>query len=169
MTGTEIPLARPEPVSLDAGVALLGAGLAGSGISALIGFAWGLSTQISIAFVAIGLPLLFAQRRLAYHREGSTLRVDVLTGSRELDLTEVTQARVVDGWLALGLLRVSLPAYHTGRFHLPGEGGVLAYASRVRGPFVLLERGSGRPWLISPREPEAFVETVLGSASNGDR
>lgn len=169
MSDTEIPLARPEPVSVDAGVALLGAGLAGSGISAIIGFAWGLSTQLSIAFIAIGLPLLFVQRRLAYHLEGDRLRIDVLTGTRELDLGEVTQARVVDGWLLVGLLRVSLPAYHTGRFHLPGQGGVLAYASRVRGPFVLLERGADRPWLVSPREPEAFIETVLGSVSSEAR
>lgn len=156
MPDTEIQLARPSPLSVDSIAALVGAVLAGSGISAIVGFAWGLSFQVSIVFIAIGLPMLFVQRRLAYHLEDRVLRVDVLTGTRELDLAKVTKARVVDGWL----VGASLPAYHTGRVYLAGEGIVHAYASRVQGPFVLLERGGERPWLLSPHEPEAFVEQI---------
>ncbi len=156
MPDTEIQLARPTPLSVDSVAALVGAVLAGSGISAILGFAWGLTLEVSIAFIIIGLPMLFVQRRLALHREDGVLRVDVLTGTRVLDLAEVTDARIVEGWL----VGASLPAYHTGISYLSGEGPVQAYASRVRGPFVLLERGGARPWLISPHEPEAFVERI---------
>lgn len=169
----DVQLGRPKPVSVDAAMALLAAVLAGSGISQVLGFAWGLSTRVALAFIAVGLPMLFIQRRLGYHLDGARFRVDVLTGTRELDLREVTDARVVDGWLLFGLARVSLPAYHTGLFYLPGQGQVRAYASRVRGPYVLLERGGDRPWLLSPHDPEGFVETLrerapVAAGSTGD-
>lgn len=156
MPDTEIPLARPVPLSVDAIGALVGAVLAGSGISLVLGFAWGLPFEVALVFIAVGLPMLFVQRRLAYHLEDRILHVDVLTGGRALDLSEVTHACIVDGWL----IGASLPAYHTGPSYLSGEGLVRAYASRIRGPYVLLKRSGDRPWLLSPNEPEAFIERI---------
>lgn len=156
MSSPKVQPARPEPISLDSVAALVGAVLAGSGISSILGFAWGLSIEMSLAFIAIGLPMLFVQRRLGYRLEEGLLHADVLTGTRTLDLAQVTDARVVDGWL----VGPGLPAYHTGLTYLTGQGVVQAYASRIRGPFLLLQRGGARPWLVSPHEPEAFLEIV---------
>jgi hypothetical protein len=156
----DVELADPELASVDNAIALLALGLAGFGayrVFTEIGQGGGL---VGWAFLLAGflgiVPRVFLQMRL----EDDELVVEVVSGTRTVDLAEVTGARVIDRWLLIRLGGVGTARYHTGNFYVFGEGHVKAYASRIHGPFVLLERREDRPVIVSPADPQRFRETV---------
>lgn len=153
----DVELADPKPVSVDTLLVLLALGLVGLGgyrVFTAVGTSTGLEGW---GLVAVGWAIVFPRLFLGLELADDEVRVSVVTGSRVVPRDEITAARVVDGWLILRLGGVGAARYHTGHFYLPGEGHVRAYASRLRGPFVLLERGADTPVVVSPAQPERLA------------
>lgn len=54
----------------------------------------------------------------------------------------------------------SLPGAHWGTFTTSNLGNAQVYATRYKGEFVLLELSDGGKVLITPQEPDAFLEAL---------
>lgn len=156
----DVDLAAPSPVSLDNAIGLLALGLAGYGGYRLFTDVGGTSGAVGWLLVALAWVLVFPRMFLDLRLTDDAVEVDTVTGTHRLPLDEATAARTVDGSLVPRLGGVSTSGYHTGWFHLRGEGRVKAYASRARGPFVLLESDGEAPVVVSPADPDGFVEAV---------
>jgi hypothetical protein len=161
----DVELADPELASLDNLVALVGLSSAGFGVYRLFASVGTVEGTVGWVALAAGWLLVVPRVFLGLRLEGDALAVDVMSGSRSFPLDEVTGARIVDGWLVLRLGGVGAARYHTGHFYLLGEGHVRAYCSRIRGPFVLVERGDERPVVVSPADPERFRDTLRERAA----
>ncbi len=156
----DVDLATPDLVSVDTLLAVVAIGLAGyGGVQVLTGVGTEAGTT-GWVLLAIGWVILFPRLFLKLNLGADAVEVGVLTGTRRVPYTDVTGARVVDGRLGVRWFGVGTSGYHTGRYHLTGEGQVTAYASRLAGPFVLLDRGDERPVLVSPNDPDAFLDAL---------
>lgn len=156
----DVELAEPDLVSLDNLIALVGLGLASVGgylVLTEVGNRLGVAGW---AMIVAGLLSVFPRVFLGLDLDQERIEVGVMSGSRRFELDDVTGARVVDGWLVIRLGGVGAAGYHTGHYYLRGEGHVRAYASRMRGPFVLVERGDERPVVFSPARPKRFAQAV---------
>lgn len=156
----DVELAKPELASLDTAIGILGVGLAGYGgyrLLADVGTQAGLTGWL---FVGIGWILLFPQLFLGLRLTDGAVEVDVLLGTRTVPFAEIDDVRIVDGRLLVRLGGVGTTAYHAGTFYLRGEGKLKAYASRAKGPFVLLQRTEALPVVVSPADPGAFIEEL---------
>lgn len=163
----DVELAKPDLASLDTAIAILGVGLAGYGGYRLLA---GVGTQAGLTgwlLVGVGWILLFPQLFLRLRLTDEAVEVDLLSGTRTVPLDEIDDVRIVDGRLLVRLGGVGTTAYHTGTFYLRGEGKLKAYASRAKGPFVLLQRTEAPPVVLSPADPEAFQENVAARAQLG--
>lgn len=156
----DVELARPDPLSFDSLVAVLGLTAVGFGAVRVFTQVGTQQGTVGWALIALGWMLVFPRLFLSLALTDEAVEVSVVSGKRTVDLDEVTSARVVDGRLALRLGGVGASGYHTGHFHLTGYGRVKAYASCFSGPFVVLERREGRPVVVSPADPEAFLKAV---------
>lgn len=114
----------------------------------------------NVGWLLIGMAwlLVFPRMFLGLELDGEGLEVSVVSGSRRVRYEDVVDARVVEGTLSLRWGGVKASAYHSGRFWLSGLGEVVAFASCASGRFVLLDRQGEVPVVVSPRDPEGFVE-----------
>jgi len=97
-------------------------------------------------------------RRLRYVVRPGELVVRTLFSSRRVPLAGLS-ARLDRGIrLWLRLWGIALPGYLAGLFKIPGSVASV-YATSASGPFVVLE-GGRRPLLLTPAEPEAFLEAL---------
>ncbi len=153
-----VELARPKALSLDTVLSVLAVSLAAAGgylIFTRIGtpegtLGWGL--------LAVGVALYVPRLFLDLELTDQAIEVGVTTGMRTFPLSELGRARKIDGLLVLRVFGVGAAGYHTGTFYLTGIGRVKAYASRWHGPLVLIERENGLPLVVSPADPEGFLE-----------
>lgn len=153
----DVEIAKPELASLDTAIAILAVGLAGYGGYRLLA---DIGTQAGLAgwlLVGVGWILLFPQLFLGLRLTDQAVEVDILSGTRTIPLDEIEDVRIVDGRLLVRLGGVGTTAYHTGTFYLRGEGKLKAYASRAKGPFVLLERTADGSVVLSPADLEGFI------------
>lgn len=156
----DVELADPEPLSVDNAIAAGALALAGYGayrVFTQVGTEGGL---VGWAFLVAGFLGLVPRVFLSMQLTDDELRIDVMSGTRTVDLDEVAGVRLVDRWLLIRLGGVAAARYHTGNFYVFGEGRLKAYASRIHGPFVVLDRREDPPVLVSPADPEAFAERV---------
>jgi len=156
----DVELARPEPVSVDTAAGLAGLAVAAFGAYRLFTAVGTTAGVEGWALLALGWVLVFPRLFLDLDLTADAVEVSVLTGKRRVPHEEITGVRIVDGRLAVRWFGVGASGYHSGNFHLTGNGHVKAYASRFAGPFVLVERGEDRPVLVSPAQPDAFVDAV---------
>lgn len=156
----DVELSRPEPFSFDTLVALLALALVGWGgyrVFTQVGTSAGSTGWV---LIAAGWVLVFPRLFLDLELTRDAFQVNVVTGTRRIGLDEVTGVGVAEGRLTVHWLGVSASGYHAGNFRLTGVGDVKAYASRVAGTFVVLERDRGRPVALTPADPDAFVDAV---------
>lgn len=156
----DVELAEPELASLDNLIALVGLALASGGGYLVMTEVGSRAGVAGWAMLAAGLLTVFPRIFLGLDLDQERIQVSIMSGQRRFELSEVTGARVVDGWLVIRLGGVAAAGYHAGHFHLRGEGHVQAYASRVRGPFVLVERDGDTPIVVSPARPKRFAQAV---------
>lgn len=153
-----VELARPKTLSLDTVLSVLAVSLAVAGgylIFTRVGTPEG---TLGWALLAVGVALYVPRLFLDLELTDEAIEVGVLSGTRTFPLSKLGQARTIDGLLVLRLLGVGAAGYHTGTFYLKGIGRVKAYASRWQGPFVLVGRDGGPPVVLSPADPDAFLE-----------
>jgi hypothetical protein len=154
----EVELAGARPRGMDALLVLLAIVLGAIGAYLLLSNVGNQQGITGWALLLVALALLFPRLRLGLRLTDRALEVDVVTGTRSFPCGELGDARVVDGTLWLRRLGVSAAGYHTGWFRISDHGRVKAYASTFKGPFVLIERHEGAPLLLSPEDPQAFME-----------
>lgn len=153
-----VELARPKALSLDTVLSVLAVSLAAAGgylIFTRVGtpegtLGWGL--------LAVGAALYVPRLFLTLELTEETIEVGVISGTRTFPFSELGRARKIDGLLVFRVFGVGAAGYHTGTFYLKGTGRVKAYASRWHGPLVLVERDDGLPIVLSPADPEGFLE-----------
>lgn len=153
-----VELARPKALSLDTVLSVLAVSLAAAGgylIFTRIGTPEG---TLGWALLAVGVTLYVPRLFLDLELTDQAIEVGVITGTRRFPLSELGRARKMDALLVLRMFGVGAAGYHTGTFYLTGIGRVKAYASRWHGPLVLIDRGDGLPLVLSPADPDAFLE-----------
>lgn len=161
----DVELARPGAFSVDGAIAALGLGLAGAGGYLLLS---GVGTRGGLwgwLLVALGWLIVFPRLFLGLRVTDEGVEASVVAGPRTVPLEQVERTRVVEGRLALRPGGLSASGYHTGAFHLDGVGRVQAYASTLAGRFVALERAGEPPVVVSPADPEAFLEALEARAT----
>lgn len=156
----DVDLATPDLLSLDTAIAVLGLAFAGYGgylVFSQVGTQAGRSGwwMIGIGWLLVS-PRLFLKLRV----QPDAVEVGVVSGKRRIPFPEIERARTVEGRLSVRWLGVGASGYHTGIHHLTGEGRVKAYASRSKGPFVLLERVDADPVAVSPADPARLLEAL---------
>jgi hypothetical protein len=156
----DISLADPNPVSVDTLMLVVALGFVGFGAYRLFSDVGTLRGALGWGFVGAGWLLVMPRWFLSLELDDDTVRASLPFTKREIPLDEVTDARTVAGILELRGLGLSAPRFHWGTFKIRGEAKATAYTSRMQGPFVLLERRDDRPALVSPAEPERFVEAI---------
>ncbi|MCX6649811.1 MAG: PH domain-containing protein [Candidatus Bathyarchaeota archaeon] len=119
--------------------------------------------MVSILPIAVsGLIVysVYAAARMEYVLGEDDLRIRFPLSPLRISYGRIRGAGKVETSLGLRLFGGSLPGAHWGTFTTSNRGSVQAYATRYKGEFVLLELSDGAKILISPREPDAFVEAL---------
>ncbi|MFA5869953.1 MAG: PH domain-containing protein [Candidatus Bathyarchaeia archaeon] len=107
----------------------------------------------------------YAAGRMAYVLGEDGLRVKFSLAPLMLKYQHIKGAGKVETSLGFRLFGGSLPGSHWGTFATSNVGNVQVYATRARGEFVLLELVDGVKVLISPLEPDAFLEALRGKTA----
>ena len=124
--------------------------------------AWRLTQVMTVlgAVIALGVPLVLVlgPRRLRYELEPGGLRIRSFLLSKTVPLEGVTARRITAPRIGARLWGAGLPGYLTGLFTVEGRV-TRVWVTSVKGDCVLLE-GNGRPVLLSPADPGAFLEAL---------
>ena len=104
------------------------------------------------------MGILFSPRRYVVSPEGITIRAPA--SSRSIPASEIKSVKTA-GYAKPGVGLTWLAGYfgYAGLFALPDGGTAKVYATRWN-RMVQVETAAGDPYLLSPAEPEAFVEAV---------
>ena len=85
---------------------------------------------------------------------------DLFSGSRTIRLTDVTEARVVSLVSGRRVAGTALPGFCAGRFAYPDLGTVWQVTTCGRVGVLVQSQGEERPTVISPADPQTFVNAV---------
>ncbi|MFH0897576.1 MAG: PH domain-containing protein [Candidatus Bathyarchaeota archaeon] len=120
-----------------------------------------------IPFAISGLIVYssYAARRMEYVLENDALRVSFPLSPLRISYTKIRCAGKVETSLRFRLFGGRLPGVHWGAFTTSSLGNAQVYATRYKGEFVILELSDGEKILISPREPNAFLEALRGKSA----
>lgn len=157
-TAVDVELARPRLVSLDTLLGLVALALAGYGLVNVLDGVGTTGGTVGWLLIGVAWLLVFPRMFLGLELGSDGLEVSVVSGARRVPYEDVVDARVVEGTLSLRWGGVKASAYHSGPFRLAGFGDVVAFASCASGRFVLLDRQGEEPVVVSPKDPEAFLE-----------
>jgi hypothetical protein len=115
-----------------------------------------------IPLVVSGLIIYssYAAGRMEYVLGEDGLRVSFLLSPLRVSYSMIRGVGKVETSLRFRLFGGSLPGAHWGTFTTSSLGSAQVYATRYKGEFVLLELSDGAKVLISPRDPDAFIEAL---------
>lgn len=119
-----------------------------------------LTSIIPIALSVLIIYSSYAAGRMKYILDEDGVRVSFPLSPLRVGYGNIKSAGKVETTLSFRLFGGSLPGAHWGTFTTSGLGNAQVYATRYKGEFVLLELSDGAKILISPREPDAFVEAL---------
>ena len=102
----------------------------------------------------------YAAGRMEYVLGEDELRVSFPLSPLRVSYSKIRCARRVETSLHFRLFGGSLPGAHWGTFTTSNLGNAQVYATRYKGEFVLLELSDGGKVLITPQEPDAFLEAL---------
>jgi hypothetical protein len=102
----------------------------------------------------------YASGRTAYVLGENELRVSFPLSPLRISYSKIRSAGKVETSLRFRLFGGSFPGSHWGTFTTSSLGIAQVYATRYKGEFVLLELSDGNKVLISPKEPDAFLEAL---------
>ena len=102
----------------------------------------------------------YAAGRMNYTLGEDELRVSFPLSPLRVSYPEIRCAGKVETNLRFRLFGGSLPGAYWGVFTTSSLGNAQVYATKYRGEFVLLELVNGEKILVSPREPDAFLDAL---------
>ncbi len=123
--------------------------------------------SIPILVLPLGISGLIIYASYAAGKMEFILGEDDLTISFPLSPLRINYAKItgagkVDTSLRFRLFGGSLPGSHWGIFTTSSIGNAQVYSTRYKGEFILIEVRDGEKILISPREPDAFLDALKG-------
>ena len=121
--------------------------------------------SIPIMVLPLGISCLiiyasYASGKMEYILGEDDLIIRFPLSPLKINYAKITGAGKVDTSLRFRLFGGSLPGSHWGVFATSSIGHAQVYSTRYKGEFVLLEVRDGEKILISPREPDAFLEAL---------
>ena len=126
--------------------------LGGKGVTAML-------LIIPIALSGLIIYSSYAAGRMKYVLDEDGVRMSFPLSPLRVGYGKIKSAGKVETTLSFRVFGGSLPGAHWGAF-TTSLGNAQVYATRYKGEFVLLELSDGAKILISPREPDAFVEAL---------
>ncbi len=102
---------------------------------------------------------------MEYKLEEDELRVSFPLSPLRVSYSKIRCAGKVETSLRFRLFGGSLPGAHWGTFTTSNLGSAQVYATRYKGEFILLELSDDVKVLVSPREPDAFLEALRGKTT----
>ena len=124
-----------------------------------------LGTILPVAISGLIIYSSYAAGRMEYVLGEYELRVSFPLSPLRISYGKIKGAGKVETSLRFRLFGGSLPGAHWGTFTTSSLGSAQVYSTRYKGEFVLLELSDGVKVLISPREPDAFVEALRRKTS----
>lgn len=94
-----------------------------------------------------------------YELSTTSLAVNFGLIKKLFDYHLIAKAEIVNLRLLLRLFGASLPGFHWGLFKT-SIGNAHVYATKIEGNFILLTLNDGARIVLSPEEPERFLETI---------
>jgi hypothetical protein len=95
------------------------------------------------------------------------LRINFPLSPLRINYSKIKGAGKMETSLGFRLFGGSLPGSHWGRFTTSNLGSAQVYATKYKGEFVLLELTDGEKILLSPLEPDSFLEALRGRTAVG--
>ncbi len=123
---------------------------------------------VMVLLLAISGLIVYASYsagRMEYVIGEDELRVSFPLSHLRIGYSKIGGARKVETNLRFRLFGGSLPGAHWGTFTTSNLGNAQVYATRYRGEFVVLELSDGKRILLSPGEPDAFLEALKGKTT----
>lgn len=102
----------------------------------------------------------YAAGKIEYILEENQLRVKFPLSPLRISYSKIRGAGKVETSLRFRLFGGSLPGAHWGTFSTSNLGSTQVYATRAKGEFVLLELSDRTRVLLSPRDPDVFLEAL---------
>ena len=94
-----------------------------------------------------------------YELSTTILTVNFGLIKKRFDYHRITKAEIVNLRTLLRLFGASLPGFHWGLFKT-SIGNTHVYATKIEGKFIVLAIDDGERIVLSPEEPERFLETI---------
>jgi hypothetical protein len=119
-----------------------------------------LTSLLPIAVSALIIYSSYAAGKMTYILDEEGMRINFPLSPLRVSYGKIRAAGKVNTTLNLRLFGGSLPGAHWGTFATSGLGNAQVYATRYKGEFVLLELSDGGKVLLTPSDPDAFVEAL---------
>jgi uncharacterized membrane protein len=94
-----------------------------------------------------------------YELSTTSLAVNFGLIKKRFDYRLIAKVEIVNLRLLIRLFGASLPGFHWGLFKT-SIGNAHVYATKIEGSFILLTLNDGERIVLSPEEPERFLETI---------
>lgn len=128
---------------------------------------------IASAFGAMGiflfsfmLCLTISSRRMSYEVRNKEIAINFRLGGLRIPYAAISFVGLSRVTLILRIFGGSWPGFHWGVFEEKRLGRVRVYSTRAIGDLVLIRLVNGDRIVISPREPERFLEAVRAQADS---
>ena len=121
---------------------------------------------LALGGATVGLALMWLPHSLSYEVKGSSLVVEtgftIRPNRREVSPKEIESATAVQLKPGRRVGGTGMPGYCTGHFKFPDLGSVRLASDCGPHAVVLHIRGWDRPWVLSPKDREAFLAALSG-------
>jgi hypothetical protein len=119
-----------------------------------------LTSLLPIAVSGLIIYASYSAGKMRYLLDEEGIRISFPLSPLKVGYGKIRAAGKVNTTLNFRLFGGSLPGAHWGTFTTSGLGNAQVYATRYKGEFVLLELSDGMKMLITPSDPDAFVEAL---------
>ncbi len=107
----------------------------------------------------------YASSKMMYIVGEDEFRISFPLSPLRISYSKIRCAGKIETNLRFRLFGGSLPGSHWGLFTTSNIGNTQVYTTKYKGEFVLIELFDGTKVLISPQEPDAFLETLRHKTS----
>ncbi len=111
------------------------------------------------------LSLTFLGKRMSYRLGDDEFTVNFGLSKRKIPYSSIGDVQLSHTTLMLRLFGASWPGLHWGLHKAKDVGRVWVYSTKMRGDFVLMDLVNGKKIVISPEDPEVFLNEISARKS----
>ena len=115
---------------------------------------------ILILIDGLVLSLTFLGKRMSYKLGEDDFTVNFGLSKRKIPYSSIRNVQLFHTTLLLRLFGASWPGLHWGLYEAKDVGRVWVYSTKMSGDFVLVNLVNGRKIVISPEDPEIFINEI---------